>query len=115
MKLKHRLVGECGVTLQVQSTEPEWPTAPKEAEQPPGPINSQFFSRPGYLWIQVFLCFKEKSKFLYNPFFLLSLLWMFSMSYSPRSQEIVQQSKILVHYFRINIMAKMTGLLMSTT
>lgn len=81
----------------------------QNGQQPPRKQNSP----PGLSTVhslQVFQCLKEKSKFLYNPFFLLSLLWMFAMSHSPRKQEIVQQSKILVHYFRINIMAKMTGL-----
>lgn len=43
---------------------------------------------------------QEGSRFLHNPSFLPSLLWMLSMPHLPRSQEIGQQSKILVYYFR---------------
>lgn len=94
MKPKHKLVDEGRVTGQVQSTESEWPAAPRPIDSSSLPNQEDSSHRSSCVSGQ-----GEKHIALQSVL-PLSSCWFFSMSCLPRSQEIGQQSRILVYYFR---------------
>lgn len=94
MKPKHKLVDEGRVMGQVQSTESEWPAAPRPIYSSSLPNQEDSSHRSSCVSGQ-----GEKHIALQSVL-PLSSCWFFSMSCLPRSQEIGQQSRILVYYFR---------------